>query len=146
MSKRFILVFASVSILAGCGVGDTYSAKPITQACGQDICVEVEIADTPETRQLWLMWRRALPQLSGMLFVFEEEQKYSFWMHNTLIPLDILWIDDELRIVDIQTVPPCEAQPCREYTPSSPALYVLEINAGAALEFGFETGTKLSLH
>jgi uncharacterized membrane protein (UPF0127 family) len=67
-----------------------------------------------------------------MLFIFEEERIYPFWMKNTLIPLDMIWIDKNGKIIDIQIAEPCTQDPCRSYTPSGSGLYVLELNAGRA--------------
>jgi uncharacterized membrane protein (UPF0127 family) len=57
----------------------------------------IEIADTPEERQLGLMNRIFIPELSGMLFVFQQPGQYNFWMKNTLIPLDMIWIDAQTK-------------------------------------------------
>jgi len=79
------------------------------------------------------MFREKILPEQGMLFIFEEEGFYSFWMKNTLISLDILWLDEEKRIVHIEhAVPPCQKDPCPSYTPRFPALYVLELASGAA--------------
>ena len=66
-------------------------------------------------------------------------------MKNTLIPLDIIWINENLTIVDIQTATPCKKEPCKIYSPADSANYVLEINAKKSKELGFETGTKVEI-
>src|SRR3990172_6030159 len=71
-------------------------------APGRRVLLEVEIADTPETRARGLMFRPKLRDNAGMLFVFEDEQRWGFWMKNTLIPLSIAFIDRYWKIVDIQ--------------------------------------------
>lgn len=73
-----------------------------------------------------------------MLFVYDEEKKYSFWMKNTLIPLDIIWIDKDHRVVDVQTVQPCKTEHCPSFTPKEQAQYILEINAGIAERAGIK--------
>ena len=60
------------------------------QMCYENHCFELEIADTPEKRELWLMFRESLAENQGMLFVFDRSDFWSFWMRNTLIPLDIV--------------------------------------------------------
>jgi uncharacterized membrane protein (UPF0127 family) len=65
-----------------------------------------------------------------MLFVFDTMGIYPFWMKNTLIPLDIIWLDDTLHIVDSASMVPCVNNTCPIYTPIAPARYALEITAG----------------
>ena len=74
------------------------------------IKIKVEIADTPEKRAEGLMFRDHLNENSGMFFVFDEESSHSFWMKNTLIPLDIIWINADKKVVYIKH----KAQPCNE--------------------------------
>ncbi len=102
----------------------------VNQICFTNNCFDIEVVDTHETRKQWLMFRESLPSQSWMLFVFEKEAIYPFWMKNTLIPLDMIWIDKNWKIVDIKTAQPCTSDPCLTYTPSGSGLYVLEINAG----------------
>jgi uncharacterized membrane protein (UPF0127 family) len=64
------------------------------------------------------MFRTEMGEDNGMLFIFNKEEIYAFWMKNTLIPLDMVWIDSNNTIVDIQTAVPCEADPCPTYKPS----------------------------
>ena len=95
--------------------------------------ITAELAVTPKERERGLMFREELNSDQGMLFIFEEEDLYSFWMKNTLIPLDILWLNSHQQIVHIESnVPPCPGDPCPGYTPRYPALYVLELKAGEA--------------
>ncbi len=98
---------------------------------GQEIMAELAV--TPAERERGLMFREKIEPDQGMLFVFEEEDLYSFWMKNTLIPLDIIWINSHRQIVHIEkNVPPCTQDPCPGYMPRQPALYVLELKAGQA--------------
>ncbi len=90
---------------------------------------EVEVATTPQQRTQGLMHRTNLPKNHGMLFIFETEDLYGFWMKNTHIPLDIVWISQDKTVVDIQTVPPCTTESCPTFTPKQKAQYVLEVNA-----------------
>ncbi len=74
-----------------------------------------------------------------MLFVFPRPERYSFWMKNTLIPLDIIWLNSDRSVVHLETnVPACVHDPCPNYAPVQPALYVLEVNAGSAQQFGIK--------
>jgi uncharacterized membrane protein (UPF0127 family) len=101
--------------------------------CFKDSCVLIEISDTEVSRARGLMFRDFLAQDSGMLFVFPSEDIYSFWMKNTLIDLDMIWLNKDLRVVDIKTfVPACKNPECPSYTPKANAKFVLELNAGLA--------------
>jgi len=117
-----------------------YAANP-SQVCFNNKCVTVEVADNDAARIRGLQGRFHLDPNSGMLFVFPQQDLYNFWMKDTLIPLDIIWLDSDQKIVDIKVnVPPCQENPCPMVVPSGTALYVLEINAGAALTFGIHAG------
>lgn len=105
---------------------------PVPKICFASSCFEVEVVDTDQTRQYGLMNRTHLDRDKWMLFVFEQEKIYPFWMKNTLIPLDMIWLDKDWKIIDIQTAQPCKEDPCPNYTPVGSGLYVLEINAGRA--------------
>ncbi len=94
--------------------------------------VIAELAMTPEQRQLGLMFREGINADQGMLLVFEEEDLFAIWMKNMKFALDILWLDQEKRIVHIECdVPPCRAEPCATYSPQIPSRYVLELQAGS---------------
>jgi len=111
--------------------------------------VRVEIADTGAKRQLGLMFREQLSPSDGMIFVFEEPGYYPFWMKNTLIPLDMIWLDEDARVVSIaHAVPPCEADPCPSFPPDpgTSAIYVVEVVAGFARDHGVTRGDRLELH
>ena len=106
------------------------------EICINDICFEIEIRDDNEERAEGLMNREELDEKKGMLFIFDDSSKYSFWMKNTLIELDIIWINENLEIVWIaKNVNPCEEDPCPSYMPQENAKYVLEINAGLSEKY-----------
>lgn len=119
--------------------------KP-NRACFQNHCFDVELAVTSEEMSRGLMFRERLDSDKGMLFIFTEEGRYSFWMKNTLIPLDIIWIGGNKQVVFISG----NAQPCQEYScpsiePAENAKYVLEINGGMAENIGLKVGDKIDL-
>ena len=99
-----------------------------SKICCNNRCFNLEIADTPDSHQLWLMYRESMPDEDWMLFVFDKLWTYSFWMKNTLIPLAWIWLDSDLKIVDIILMEPCKTTECPSYTPNYEAQYVLEIN------------------
>jgi uncharacterized membrane protein (UPF0127 family) len=108
--------------------------------------VLVEVVADPETRAMGLMHRPSLRPDRGMLFLFPDTGVHSFWMKNTLIPLDMIWIDENLRVVDVKAgVPPCEADPCPSYLPRGPARHVLELAAGQAAAHRVDPGDAVTI-
>ena len=107
--------------------------------------VWVEVADEPEEHAKGLMHRTELPEGEGMLFVFKKPRTLSFWMKNTLIPLDVIFFDEEGQFMNVQTMVPCEADPCKRYPSRGFAKYALEVNAGYAKEKGLTEGWELSV-
>ena len=117
------------------------------RVCFPGVCYAVELAATPENRQRGLQNRAQLAPDKGMLFVFPVSSAYGFWMKETLIPLDMIWMDQNRRIIHIEEhVPPCESSPCPVYEPAEPALYVLEVNAGQVAEKRIKTGMTAVFH
>ncbi|MGH8190481.1 MAG: DUF192 domain-containing protein [Rhodanobacteraceae bacterium] len=105
----------------------------------------VEIASTPAEQEHGLMDRTSMPSDHGMLFVFPDSAPRTFWMKNTLIPLDILFFDSQHQLVTIQAdAQPCKANPCRLYPSGVPARYVLELNAGTAAKLGVRKGDLIT--
>ena len=105
----------------------------------------IEIADDDAERARGLMFRDALPTGHGMLFIHDAEEPQAYWMKNTKIPLDILYFDDERKLVAQQrTVPPCSlGDGCPSYPSDAPARYVLELNAGEAARLQLKDGAEL---
>lgn len=137
-----IIIIISVFTFIRYEVWDTYVWPKI---CITKTCFKIEIANTPKTRELWLMNRRSLQKDRGMLFVFDQSNIYSFWMKNTRIPLDMIRMDESYNIVYIQhTAQPCTADPCSSYNPWTPAKYVLEINGWRAEELGIKIGDSMT--
>jgi uncharacterized membrane protein (UPF0127 family) len=102
----------------------------------------LEVADTPRLRNKGLMYRDSMSKDHGMIFVFASEEKLSFWMKNTNIPLDILFLDSSGTIVSIHQMKPHDLRG----TPSEkPALYAIELNEGTAKRVGVKIGDKLKL-
>lgn len=144
MLRNFILIACLCLTLIACDTG----SKPlrtltIHNADGKTITLQVEIARTETERMHGLMNRQDLPDRHGMVFVFPDQQPRSFWMKNTPLFLDIIFIDQDGKIVHIHR----KARPYDE-TPipsRKPARYALEIKGGEADRLGIAVGNSLSL-
>jgi uncharacterized membrane protein (UPF0127 family) len=136
MRIRFaVCVYASV-LLAGC-------ASPSPSICFEAVCYQAEIADNDAERKKGLMFRDHLGADQGMLFIFDSVGEYPFWMKNTKIPLDMIWLDQNLTVRSIrESVPPCLKDPCPMISPNAEALYVLELNAGEVKKLGLKVGDQ----
>ncbi len=109
--------------------------------------IQAELADTSLKRAQGLMFREHLANDRGMLFIFGDAQPWTFWMKNTKIPLDIIWMDGKKTIIHIErSVPICTRQDdgCPQYHSSEGALYVLELGEGRAEALQLQRGMRLS--
>lgn len=100
-----------------------------------------EVAKTPSERAQGLMYRQTLGKHRGMLFVFDEDGASPFWMHNTLIPLDMIFIGRDKKIISIVTQATPQTDTPREA--AAPYRYVLEIEGGRAKELGIVPGDRV---
>lgn len=141
MKKRIYVLILGSLLLVSCKAGQNVHSD---QVCFGKTCVDVEVVSTPEAMRKGLQGRVAMADNQGMLFTFPRAERHSFWMKDTLIPLDMIWMDHERRIVDLHLhVPPCKADPCETYGPSGEnALYVLEVNAGYCQKKGLKRGNQ----
>ncbi|MEN3950214.1 DUF192 domain-containing protein [Iodidimonas sp. SYSU 1G8] len=117
------------------------SSLMVETAAKGDVALSVQVADTDAARQTGLMFRTEMPEREGMLFIFPELARVSFWMKNTYIPLDLLFIGDDGTILQItRETEPFSLAPI----PSErPARAVLEINGGASARLGIAVGDRL---
>ena len=104
--------------------------------------VRVEIASTPDQREVGLKYRDEVPEGTGMLFVFQAESVQSFWMMDTYVALDIAYIDAKFRIVDIQQMEPLTTD---LHTGARPAMFILEVRKGWFEERGVRVGEGVEL-
>jgi uncharacterized membrane protein (UPF0127 family) len=139
-----LCMVAAVSALVGCKPAIEHPTVEIEflNPEGKSIrSFEVEVVSTPSTRARGLMFRREVGEGSGMLFVFPDEKVQSFWMKNTLIPLDMVFVSKEMKVVGIlENVPPLTEDP--RYV-DSPSLYVLEFAGGTMKKVGVSAGASL---
>jgi len=103
--------------------------------------IDAQLAQTPEQRQMGLMWRKDLPQSEGMLFVFEQATVQCFWMRNTLTALTAAFVEDDGTIVNLEDMKP---QSDDSHCSSKPVRFVLEMNQGWFKKRGIQAGFKLT--
>jgi hypothetical protein len=133
-----ILILISFAIVLTSKIGMKNSSF-IPVKVGNKI-VYAELVDTLTKQIMGLMGRKSLPENQGMLFVFDNAGRYKFWMFNTSIPLDMIWIDSNKTIVYIQqNAQPCFILNCTSYGPNELSQYVLEVNAN------YTSGNKISV-
>jgi len=132
--KRFFLVLAvSLSALAR-------AELPVVQLATGMHLIRAELADSMGTRMEGLMYRKSMPQGSGMVFVFDETATHCMWMKNTLIPLSVAFIDEAGAIINIADMQPHSEQ---SHCATRPARFALEMNKGWFAGRGIKPGAKL---
>ncbi|MBW2603634.1 MAG: DUF192 domain-containing protein [Deltaproteobacteria bacterium] len=148
-----VILFLAMSLLSACtGHNQTLQVNPPPAFILKDgtldfvltdesikASIAIEIADTPETQMKGLMGRSTIDDNSGMLFVFQHIEPRKFWMKNTPVPLDIIFIGGDGCIVNIaeSTTPMSN----RSYRSKGPVKYVVEVRAGFAKRFQIDTKT-----
>ncbi len=154
---RIILACLTTLFLLACmghqEVAQTETAPPSTPIIEAEATIAsctfyLEVADTSQERAQGLMGRESLGHDRGMIFIFQSEQTLSFWMRNTLIPLDILFMDKDLTVVNVQTMRPeheTDGDSLPIHSSAAPALYAIEINEGMAAECGIKPGASVVL-
>jgi len=124
-------------LLVGCP-----SDEPWVEVKGKRFVVA--IADDDESRARGLMFVDSLPQDQGMLFLFRREEPRAFWMKNTRIPLDIIYLNKDFTVVDIiKNAKPCRSSRCVSYPSKHPTQYVLELNGGMSDQLGLVVGDAI---
>jgi len=160
MKRRIISVLVLASLLQAYSCKDTSENKVLTKeitfkkegeltlkkAENDSVLatLEIEISETEYETQTGLMYRKSMEQNRGMLFIFAREALKSFYMKNTEFPLDIIYVNSDLKVVNIQK----NTKPFDESSiPSqAPAKYALEVNAGLSDQWGLEVGDIISFH
>ena len=160
VAKKTELLALLLVFIAGCNSGDATApaqqpvwttSPPAAVPVGETAVVLpdgfrviIEVAADDVSRAQGLMYRESVPKGRGMLFMFPETGVYPFWMKNTLVPLDILWIDANRRVVSVAAaVPPCSSEPCTSYPPAGAANFVLELAAGEAAAHKLKAGDEI---
>lgn len=147
--KRFVIGLVVLAIV-GCLLVFFYrtsapkSSSDFVQGTFGGVSLNIELATTTAEQELGLGNRPSIPDRYGMLFVFPKDDRYGFWMKDTLVPLDMFWLSAQGQVVYMaQNVQP-DTYP-EAFYPTSPARFVLETNAGFASANNIATGTQLFL-
>jgi len=146
--RATLLMTAAAFIGAGCGsssITDELNLTQVTFPNGVKINAETMRRDVELMRGL--MFRESLPASRGMLFIHPKEDTFRYWMYQTKIPLDMIWMDTDRRIVEMSLdTPPCRSASgtdCPSYGGNFKSKYVLEVNSGIARKNGLKTGDTL---
>lgn len=138
--RRIVLLPLLACAISGCAGAN----QPWVELGGQRYAVE--LADDDAERARGLMFRDAMADDRGMLFIHDAQEPQAYWMKNTRIALDILYFDNDRKLVSQQRdVPPCSlGDACPSYPSNAPARYVLELNAGQAEKLKLQDGATLT--
>lgn len=142
----FVLLAAAAIFLPGCGPKSISSLNDLglrTLTFPDGTKIRAELVTREEDLRRGLMYRDSLADGTGMLFAYGKPGTYKYWMYNVKFPIDILWLDENRRIVQvIHKVPPCTtpADQCPVYGGDYESLYVLEVNAGVAEKHNLKPG------
>jgi len=112
------------------------------------VVITCEVASSPEKRLMGLMFREELPVDEGMLFVFDYPRNVSYWMKNVLIPLDIIFLDENCTVINMENAEVetnVSDDKLKRYHSASPAKWVIEVNQGLCNSYGIEKGTEVSI-
>lgn len=141
-SRKFHpIALTALLFLFGCNQQPSSGLSTVTMQLGNKTFT-LEVADQTDTRTYGLMRRDSMPSDHGMLFVFKNEEKLSFWMKDTRIPLDIVYVDAQGLVVSVKQMKPYDLGG----TPSDGAVkYAIELNKGAAADAGVKPGMTLKL-
>jgi uncharacterized membrane protein (UPF0127 family) len=147
LPRQFLQAVALLLVaaaLAGCrnSDGKAESGLRVVEVKVGSKQLTLEVADTPDARQTGLMRRDSMPADRGMLFVFPTEESLGFYMKNTRIPLDIVYIDAVGQVVSIHTMKPYDLSTTRS---AGPAKYAIEVNAGIAKASGVKVGDLITI-
>lgn len=139
-----LLLLALCSLVLGCErrtVTPTTTLPTTTMQIGGKTFT-LEIARNNKDREKGLMFRDAMPADHGMIFVFPDMQPRGFWMRNTRIPLDIVYVQPDGQIVSIHTMKPLDLTSVKS---GGPAMYAIELNAGIAVQLGLKPGDMVDI-
>ena len=140
--KPFLIVTLLTCVIDSACAKDAAAPRVVLHTSGGEVSVAVEVADTPDRQSLGLMYRKDLRADAGMLFIFPQAQHLTFWMKNTVLPLDMIFIGDDRRVVGIVK----DAVPYTTTPREVPGVsrFVLEVNAGFSERRGVHAGDSVT--
>ena len=143
VTRALTRTMLALAVVAGLTVSACASEpRVVIHTTTGEVAVTVEVAATPAQEAIGLMYRKELGAMAGMLFVFDTTREHPFWMKNTVLPLDMIFIGEDRKIVGIVK----DAVPftTTSRTVGVPSRHVLEVNAGFSEKHGVKTGDQLS--
>ena len=139
----FLFILLLISGISGCGKEGITEINSVTL---KNYTFSVDVADNDQERAKGLMFVESMEDSNGMLFIYPDEAIRGFWMRNTLIPLDMIFADSNLMVIDInKNALPCGTGTCPVYYSKAPAQYILEINGGLSDAFNISLGDKVKI-
>jgi hypothetical protein len=154
MPKSYLVIIGIVVFaLAYVIIEKLYFAHPQTNLETLDVKIKdtsytLEIARTTRSQAIGLSNRKSLCSNCGMIFVFDQESSHPFWMKNTLIPLDMIWLDHQGKVVTILQATPepgVSDLKLKQYINNAPAIYVIELNSGDSDKIDLKVGDFIDL-
>lgn len=140
-----LLLFCIFFIFAKPVFSPNATQNSFSFVCINKKCFSVQSAETEAEREKGLMNVEKLDKDKGIIFIFNKEGVYPFWMKNTLIPLDIIWIKNDKVVFIEENAQPCKTFICPQINPKTLASYVLEINGGISKEMKFKIGDEVKI-
>jgi len=140
-----ILVAAAANVIRRHNAETSQAIVKLLPPNGKAVEINAEVADDEAERTTGLMFRKSLGKNEGMFFIFPNPAIQKFWMKNTLIPLDMIFIAENKTIVKIHHAMPCTSDPCQLYSSGEPVKYVLEVNGNLTAEYEIEEGSRVTI-
>ena len=151
MKHDLFLIAIALSLtwlMVGCAQAPAQNPRLGLEFPAHNLTFCVEVADTPKMIERGLMFRTRMDESGGMLFEMGRTSRQPFWMYHTLIPLDAVFLDERLQVVDVAAMVPCASEDpraCARYLPKADMRYVLEVKGGLAAKFGIIPGEPVLL-
>lgn len=139
-----LIIFSGKTLLPKEESINTIFESPLQSLTLGSVTIKVAIADTQNARQQGLSYIKQIPQKYGLLFVFPEKDLHGIWMKDMKFSIDVIWLDEQFKIVDIDRNVSPDTYP-QSFHPQVPARYTLEVNEDFSSEFDVEIGSTVTL-